>query len=230
MVLQDEQALILALQQEQAYAYRIFIRNYQNQIYQVCMRMMHNPSEAEDMTQETFIRVVRSIKNFQGDCSLKTWVYRIAINLCKNRILYLQRRHQNKHQAISSIEGDQWQYRSQQGHTIASLSPQASIISPDQSLLQKEIRAHMDQALKQVDTTLRELLILRDIQGLSYQEICDITDLALGTVKSRLHRARLLFIQYYQELQNPPQKTKQHRESKAKSEYQSKIKESDDED
>lgn len=229
MVLQDEQALVLALQQEQAYAYRHFIRNYQNQIYQVCMRMMHNPSEAEDMTQETFIRVIRSIKHFQGDCSLKTWVYRIAINLCKNRILYLQRRHQNKHQAISSIEGDQWQYRSQQGHSITSLSPQATISSPDQSLLQKETRVHMDQALKQVDTALRELLILRDIQGLSYQEICDITDLALGTVKSRLHRARLAFIQYYQELQNPSPKSKHQKESKAKSEYQS-IKESNDED
>ena len=200
----DESKLIQALQQQQTSAYKFFIRTYQHAIYQVCMRMMQDSSEAEDMTQETLIRIVRSINNFKGQSSLKTWVYRIAINLCKNRLQYLKRREQKNHKAISSFEGDYWQEQISLSMNSPRSSSDSTLASPHQNLVAKETQTQIEQALHSIDSSLRELLILRDIQGLSYQEITDITDLALGTVKSRIHRARLLFIQAYKKIENVP--------------------------
>ena len=111
----DESLWIEALQAGEPVAFRRLIERYQSSVYQVCLKMMnHNTGEAEDMAQETLIRVSQAIGQFRGDAKLSTWVYRIAINLCKNRIAYLARRAEYKHDALPQLQesgGDSWERR-----------------------------------------------------------------------------------------------------------------------
>lgn len=177
----SDEALIEFSKQGREEAFAVLIQRYQNRIFSLIHRMLHIPTETEDMAQDVFVTVYRTLDQFRGDCSFSTWIYRIAINLCKNRLKYLQRRNFHRAQDIdetaeSAIESP---------HPIA-------FADPEQQLLGRELEQILQQALETLEEEFRIVLILRDLEHLSYEEIVDITNLALGTVKSRIHRARTM--------------------------------------
>ncbi len=176
---QEEKKLILQLQQGQNSAFEKLVERYQNSIFHICFRMLHDQTEAEDITQEVFIRVIRSIGQFRGDSSLNTWLCKIAINLSKNRLLSLKK---TKVLSIQQFEGDFWE---------AQALEQDQKIDPLEGMESAQRSELINLALQSLDEDLKAILVLREIEGLSYEEISQIQKIPLGTVRSRLHRARI---------------------------------------
>ena len=192
----DDAQLIEALKRGEPAAFRTFIETHQRSVYQICLRMMNHSAEAEDMAQETFIRASQAIANFRGEASLNTWLYRIGINLCKNRLAYLKRRAHKLHDHLPQLEeskGDTWQARARPADTLS---------KPDEVAEGYEAQRLINAALQLLPEPLKTVLTLRDLEGLSYHEIVEILCIPLGTVKSRLHKARLQLMEHYQNLQN----------------------------
>ncbi len=178
----EERQLVKRLKQRNEAAFTHLVRLHKVRIYNVCLRMMSNRAEAEDIAQDVFVRAFMSIASFRGDSALNTWLYRIAINLCKNRLKYHARRKAKVHTSLEPIhERETAAINSTVGEPVA---------RPDLVLEGNEAQQRVQRALASIDDSFRELLILRDIQGLSYIQIMEITRLPEGTVKSRLHRAR----------------------------------------
>jgi len=188
----NEKRLLRGLQRREEAAFNVLVVQHQGQIYNVCYRMLGNAAEAEDVAQDVFIKSFQAIDSFRGDSALGTWLYRIAVNLCKNRLKYLGRRHYRQNAAIEDV---------QEG----SFAPESSgrvtgepVGRPDEILEGNRAESRIQRALAQIEPAFRELLVLRDVQGLSYAEVVDITGLAEGTVKSRLHRARAALQRAYE--------------------------------
>lgn len=137
------------------------------------------------MTQEVFVQVFKAIGQFRGDSKLSTWIYRVAINSCKNRTKYLSRRHDDTQDALDLIAERQPLHQAN-GLTSGDVS------RPDQMVEGLQLEQIVRRAIGQLEPDFREALVLRDIENLSYDEITEITGLAEGTVKSRIHRARTL--------------------------------------
>jgi RNA polymerase sigma-70 factor, ECF subfamily len=145
--------------------------------------MLGNREEARDIAQEVFITVFKAIHLFRGESKFSTWLYRIATNHCKNRLKYLGRRAVYPKTPLDELS-EREQLES------ASMSTSSSIERPDRLIEGREVERLLQEALEELDEDHRLLIVLRDVQNLSYQEIAEITQLAEGTVKSRLHRAR----------------------------------------
>lgn len=178
-----ERRLLRRLRDRDERAFRELVESYGDRVFNLTYRMMSNREEAEDVAQEVFITVFKSIDSFRGDAKLSTWLYRIAANHCKNRIKYLARRHdRSKAEFDERIDAD--------GAAGAVTAPSASP-RPDRQLEGVELERIMQRAIAELDDEHRILVVLRDLEELSYDEIAQITELPEGTVKSRLHRARL---------------------------------------
>jgi len=180
----SERALIKRLKRHDEAAFNELVRAYQAQVFRVVFRMIGDHAEAEEVAQEVFITVFKAIKNFRGDSKLSTWLYRIAVNHTKNRIKYLARRAHSKKREFDEV-GDRDAIESATMHTSAKLP------RPDEMAQAREAESLIQRALYELEADFRELVILRDVENLTYQEIGAISGLAEGTVKSRLHRARL---------------------------------------
>jgi RNA polymerase sigma-70 factor (ECF subfamily) len=159
------------------------VETYRDRVFNLTFRMLGDREEAEDVAQEVFITVFKSIDSFRGDAKFSTWLYRIAANHCKNRIKYLARRH----------DRDRTAYDDGAGVTGAAgaLGGPASVPRPDVHLAGVELERIVQKLIASLDEDQRLLVVLRDVEELSYDEICAITGLPEGTVKSRLHRARM---------------------------------------
>ena len=183
----DEQRLIMRLKKRDEAAFKQLVSLHKGRVYNLCFRMLSNTAEAEDIAQDAFVRAFLAIESFRGDSQLSTWLYRIAMNLCKNRIKYHARRHKNAHASLDDLYGGQHQPAP---HSSGRTPLGEPAPRPDQAFegVRAETRVH--RALAAVDSEFRELLVLRDINGLTYDEIRQVTGLPEGTVKSRLHRAR----------------------------------------
>jgi RNA polymerase sigma-70 factor (ECF subfamily) len=178
---EDEARLVARLRLRDEAAFNQFVRMYEQRVFALVLRMLGNRAEAQDLSQEVFITVFRSIESFRGDSRLGTWLYRVAINHCKNRIKYLDRRSTRAHDAIEDAqEGDV-----ADGGVVGGRPAR-----PDEAMEGSEMEKAVRNALAALDDEHRELIILRDLEGLAYEEIVAITGLPDGTVKSRLHRAR----------------------------------------
>ena len=180
----DEKRLIRGLKRKEERAFSALVVRHQGQIFNVCYRMLNNAAEAEDIAQDVFVKAFIAIESFRGDSAIGTWLYRIAVNLCKNRLKYLGRRQYNSTAEISGVPERAYS-QSGAGRTVAEATAR-----PDEALEGNRAETRVQRALSSLDDTFRELLVLRDIQGLTYAEVVHITGLAEGTVKSRLHRAR----------------------------------------
>lgn len=154
-------------------AFREFVREHQERVYRLCQQILTNSAEAEDVAQEVFVTVFKSIDRFRGDSKLSTWVHRIAVNHCKNRIRYLARRKQQK------------QEQAQEEHLTDSTAS-----SPDERVIRRQGESELVRLLRRLPEDFRIVVVLRDVQGFSYEEICHVTGLPEGTIKSRLHRGR----------------------------------------
>ena len=189
----DEGHLVSRLKKRDEAAYVLFVQKHKGAVYNVCLRMLSNTHEAEDIAQEVFMRAFMSIGTFREEAKLATWLYRIAMNLCRNRIKYHQRRAANRHMSVENLfEG---QYQRSCGRITGETPP-----TPEESLEASQAQTRIQQALLQLDDDFRRLLVLRDLEGLSYLDIMKITGLPEGTVKSRLHRARAALTRAYREL------------------------------
>ena len=180
-----DKRLVSALKRREPNAFEQLVLEHQNRVFSLCLRMMKNPEEAEDLAQEVFITVFKSIDRFRGDSMLSTWIYRITRNHCLNRIKFLDRRAYKKKQSLT--ESHSKALAGMNHHQpVAARIPQ-----PDQLAEGKQMEAIVSEQLGNLSEEHRELILLRDLENLSYEEIQDITGLAPGTVKSRLHRARM---------------------------------------
>ncbi len=177
-----EARFVYRLRQRDELAFNELVLTFQARIFRLVWRMVGRREEAEDMTQEVFVQVFKAIDQFRGDSQLSTWIYRIAVNLCKNRTKYNQRRHSNGH-----LEFDSESARSQEGARGVTAG---ETTRPDQLVQGYQMEHIVQNALRDMDPDFREVLVLRDVECLSYDEIGAITGLAEGTVKSRIHRAR----------------------------------------
>jgi RNA polymerase sigma-70 factor (ECF subfamily) len=164
-------------------AFNELVTAYGRRVSALVLRMLGNRAEAEDLTQEVFVQVFKAISTFRGESKLSTWIYRIAVNLCKNRSKYLRVRHANEQDELEAVAeriplGD------------AQKSNVAHIERPDEAMAGKQVEKIVQDAILKIEPAFRECLILRDVEELSYEEIEEITGLAAGTVKSRIFRAR----------------------------------------
>lgn len=177
---QNEEASILGeLKSGSEEAYTWLIQRFHQPVYGLVYRMLSDPADAADTTQEVFLKVFRGIRRFHGEASLKTWIYRIAIHEASNHRRWWFR-HKGRE---TSMEQD-----ASGTSTLEMLADPGR--SPFDSVAQEEVRAKVEAELRQVPEPYRSTVILRDIEGLSYEEIAEILEISLGTVKSRLMRGR----------------------------------------
>jgi RNA polymerase sigma-70 factor (ECF subfamily) len=179
-----ERLLIRRLQQRDERAFTEVVRLYQHKVYNLVYRMVGNREEAEDVAQEVFVTVFKAIDTFRGDAKLSTWLYRIATNHTRNRMKYLGRRSYN-----STAQLDEAAEREANHAQPSAMRPH--IAGPDAVLEGLQLERVVQDGIAGLEPEHREVLVLRDVEELSYDEIAAITGLAEGTVKSRLHRARL---------------------------------------
>ncbi len=180
---EPESRLIERLAARDERAFNELVRAYERRVLTLVMRMLGNAAEAEDVAQEVFVQVFKAIGTFRGDSKLSTWIYRIAINLCKNRVKYLKVRHTEKQDELGDAEEKGALGGSRRGNVGA-------LERPDEMMSGKQVEQIVQRAILELEPTFRECLVLRDVEELSYEQIEEITGLPIGTVKSRIHRAR----------------------------------------
>ena len=183
---QRDRRLVRRLKQGDERAFEELVRLYQNRIFGLMLRMIGNRQEAEDLAQEVFITVHRAIASYRGEGRFHTWLYRIASNTCKNRIKYLKGR--NFHRSVPVEETPEAQTPTNDGPVVAL---QAQIAGPEAMTEGTRLETAVQRELGALDPEHRLLIVLRDIEGMSYQDMLRVTGLQEGTLKSRLHRARL---------------------------------------
>ena len=162
-------------------AFSELVEEHSGRVLNLATKMMSNREEAEDIAQEVFITVFKSIDKFRGDSKLSTWIYRIAINTCKNRLKYLSRREEDKKE---TLDGD----RKEQSMGSGMFTKE--VMSPLKNLEMNELKKLLDDCINELDPDSKMVLVLRDINEHTYDEIAAILDCAEGTVKSKLFRAR----------------------------------------
>jgi RNA polymerase sigma-70 factor (ECF subfamily) len=182
-----ESRLVRRLKSRDETAFREMIATYQTDVFNLVFRMLGNWEEAEDLAQEVFVTVFKSIDGFRGESKFSTWLYRIAVNHCKNRYKYLARRQYHATQPLDEISERAMAGRD--GGPAVAL--QAQISQPDRVMEGLQLEQAIQREIANLEEEQRLLIVLRDVQGLSYQEIATISQLPEGTVKSRLHRARM---------------------------------------
>jgi RNA polymerase sigma-70 factor, ECF subfamily len=180
---EPESKLIERLVARDERAFNDLVRAYERRVLTLVMRMLGNPAEAEDVAQEVFVQVFKAIGTFRGESKLSTWIYRIAINLCKNRVKYLKVRHAGEQDELGEVE--------ERGALVGDRRASAMAVArPDDMVSGKQVEHIVQAAILELEPTFRECLVLRDVEELTYEQIEEITGLPIGTVKSRIHRAR----------------------------------------
>ena len=182
----EEATILLELKAGSEDAFASLIAQYHQPIYSLVARTIRNPADAPDLTQEIFIKVFRGIRSFKGDSSLRTWIYRIAIHEASNQRRWWRRHCEREVALDSELPGSE-------GEGLSLLDTLAGHEdSPFDAAAQSELRLHVEQELREIPDPFRTAVVLRDIEGFSYEEIAEILDVQLGTVKSRLMRGRAL--------------------------------------
>ena len=179
--LQDE-VFVEKLRSLDAAAFDQLVTTYSNDVYSMLCRMTSDQEEAADLTQETFLKALRSVKTFRGDCSLKTWLFRIAINESRNRFRWWKRRSRDKTLSIDASIGES---DTQLWETISDRSA-----SPEEVTLTRERSQKVANAIAGLKKIYRDAVTLCDIEGLSYEECAIALETNVGTVKSRISRGR----------------------------------------
>jgi RNA polymerase sigma-70 factor, ECF subfamily len=179
----EEASIVSELKSGSEAAYDWLIAHYHQPIYSIVYRILNDPADAADTTQEVFLKVFRGMKRFNGESSLKTWLYRIAIHEASNQRRWWFR-HKSKETPMECQEDENGN----------SFGPSNTLVDPGESpfelLAHEEIRARVEDELRQVAEPYRTVVVLRDIEGLAYEEIAEVLQISLGTVKSRLIRGR----------------------------------------
>ena len=181
---EHERSLLRRLRDHDERAFRELIEAHRDRVYNITFRMLGNRAEAEDIAQEVFITVFKTIDTFRAESKFSTWLYRVAVNHCKNRIKYLARRHDRDRDEL-----DETQHGGSGTNGAIGTQPRTA---PDRALEGAQMEKLLEVAIASLEEEQRVVVVLRDVEDLSIEEICAITQLPDGTVKSRLHRARLV--------------------------------------
>ena len=155
---------------------------YQNRVFNLCYRFLGEREEANDCAQEAFVKAFKSLKSFRFDSAFATWLYSITVNTCKNRLKSADYRYRKRSVSIDGASG--------KDDRSSSLEIEDTAPSPFTQLAEKEMESLLQRAIEDLPQDARTVVILRDVEGLSYEEIARITGYNLGTVKSRLARSR----------------------------------------
>jgi RNA polymerase sigma-70 factor (ECF subfamily) len=180
---EEEQLLVDRCRQGDRDSFAQLMRLHEKQIYNFTYRMLGDEEEAEDLTQDIFVAAFRGIRRFRGEAKFSTWLYRIALNQTRNRIKYLSRRNFFAKQSRRAQHREESPWENPE--FLADTNP-----SPEQWTLTKSMATQVQECLNQMAPQTRQILVLRDVQGFSYEELSEMLSLNPGTVKSRLHRAR----------------------------------------
>jgi RNA polymerase sigma-70 factor (ECF subfamily) len=182
---QEEAAIVAELKAGSEAAYAWLIGEFQQPVYGLVYRVVNDPADAADTTQEVFLKVFRGMKHFHGESSLKTWIYRIALHEAANRRRWWFR-HKAKETSIEPAESET--------PGVGEHEMQVALTdhgdSPFDNVAHREVQARVEEELRKVPEPYRTTLILRDLEEMSYEEIAEVLEISLGTVKSRLTRGR----------------------------------------
>lgn len=174
-----DQLLVERVQRGDKKAFELLVSKYQRKLLRLVMRLVHDHAEAEDVVQEAFIKAYRALANFRGDSAFYTWLYRIGINTAKNHLVTQGRR------APTSTDAD-----IDAAETFADADGLRDINTPESLLATKQIASTVNSAMSSLPEELRNAISLREIEGLSYEEIAELMLCPIGTVRSRIFRAR----------------------------------------
>jgi len=174
-----DQQLVERAQKGDKRAFELLVLKYQRKLGRLLSRLVRDPGEVEDVTQEAFIKAYRALPNFRGDSAFYTWLYRIGINTAKNYLVALGRR------APTTTE-----YDNEEAESFEDAEALRDSATPEGELLGKEIAATVNKAVEALPEDLRTAITLREIEGLSYEEIATMMNCPIGTVRSRIFRAR----------------------------------------
>ena len=181
----DEAQLVKRAQDGDREAFQELVENYQRKVYSICYGMLKNEQDSLDVSQEVFIKVFKYLENFNRNSSFYTWLYRITVNKCIDFIRKQKRRSEVDYddtiQRTNEVEGDD------------NIMPSTLGIQPDKVYGRKELREKMLEALDTLSEKHRTILILREVEGLAYEEMADVLGISKGTVMSRLYHARRYF-------------------------------------
>ncbi|MFZ6862771.1 RNA polymerase sigma factor RpoE [Undibacterium sp. Ji67W] len=174
-----DQILVERVQRGDKKAFELLVSKYQRKLMRLVSRLVYDQAEAEDVVQEAFIKAYRALPNFRGDAAFYTWLYRIGINTAKNYLVTQGRR------APTSTESDV-----EEAETFSDAEGLRDINTPESLLASKQIAATVNAAMSALPEELRNAITLREIEGLSYDEIAEVMLCPIGTVRSRIFRAR----------------------------------------
>ena len=182
---QEEAAIVAELKAGSEEAYAWLIGEFQQPVYGLVYRIVNDPADAADTTQDVFLKVFRGMKQFHGGSTLKTWIYRIALHEAANRRRWWFR-HKAKETSIEPVDSE--------SPSLGENSIQVALTdhtdSPFDQVAHHEVQQRVDEELRKVPEPYRTTLILRDLEEMSYEEIAEVLEISLGTVKSRLTRGR----------------------------------------
>lgn len=173
-----DQLLVERVQQGDRTAFDMLVQKYQHKIVKLVSRYVYEPAEAQDIAQETFIKAYRALPKFRGESAFYTWLYRIAINTAKNHLVAEGRRPVD--QQVDLQDPEQYDMNARL----------KNVDTPESMLLTDEIQATVEGAIQELPEELRTAIVLRELEGMSYEEIAAAMDCPVGTVRSRIFRAR----------------------------------------
>ncbi|MCU0768293.1 MAG: RNA polymerase sigma factor RpoE [Burkholderiaceae bacterium] len=174
-----DQQLVERVQRGDKAAFDLLVVKYQRKIFRLLSRLIRDPAEVEDVAQEAFIKAYRALPNFRGDSAFYTWLYRIAINTAKNWLVSQGRR------APTSTETE-----IEDAETFDDGEQLRDLNTPDAMLLTRQVGDAVNRAIEALPEDLRTAIVLRELEGLSYEEIAETMNCPIGTVRSRIFRAR----------------------------------------
>jgi RNA polymerase sigma-70 factor (ECF subfamily) len=175
---QTDLELVRRAQRGERGAFDLLVLRYQHRVVKLVARLLRDPTEAEDVAQEAFVKAYRALGSFRGDSAFYTWLYRIAVNTARNSMASRQRRPLDYEADLNESEQSAVESRMRHGDT------------PEAAALSEEIHRTVNHAVEQLPEDLRTAIILREVEGLSYEEIAEAMDCPVGTVRSRIFRAR----------------------------------------
>ncbi len=174
-----DQQLVERVQSGDKQAFNLLVAKYQRKLTRLLSQFVRDPAEVEDVAQEAFIKAYRALPSFRGDSAFYTWLYRIGINTAKNYLVSQGRKASMLH-GVDSEEAENYE----EGGVLREMN------TPESELMSKQIAQTVNRTLEELPEELRTAIILREMEGLSYEEIANIMDCPIGTVRSRIFRAR----------------------------------------
>lgn len=174
-----DQQLVERAQRGDKHAFELLVSKYQRKLGRLLSRFIRDPAEVEDVTQEAFIKAYRALPSFRGDSAFYTWLYRIGINTAKNYLVAMGRR------APTTTEFD-----SEEAENFEDGDQLRDLNTPEAELMTRQIAATVNQTMEELPEELRTAITLREIEGMSYEDIANVMNCPIGTVRSRIFRAR----------------------------------------